>query len=214
LEFAVLPHWRKAFDLREYLPTSDNKARFISECEPPEKERDNSDNNRTSNKKTKFAKSEKSATKSGQKKDTESGPMYCTHCKMDTHVTERCWKLKKIAREKELSEKKSPYSKRTFRKEVNAIACRAGKNGNIKIAEKAIKREQSQHRNKEKKHAKVACAKKAESSDSDSSDESINVVELGQRVRMKMRISKQAKRKKPSSSLLTKRRTVELTLID
>jgi hypothetical protein len=28
LEFAVPPHWRKAFDLRDYLPTSDNKARF------------------------------------------------------------------------------------------------------------------------------------------------------------------------------------------
>jgi hypothetical protein len=33
LEFAVLPHWRKAFDLRDYLPTSDDKARFIEECE-------------------------------------------------------------------------------------------------------------------------------------------------------------------------------------
>jgi hypothetical protein len=33
LEFAVPPHWRKAFDLRDYLPTSYNKARFISECE-------------------------------------------------------------------------------------------------------------------------------------------------------------------------------------
>jgi hypothetical protein len=58
LEFAVLPHWRKAFDLRDYLPTSDDKARFISECErvkrnetPPARERDGSDNDRTSNKK-------------------------------------------------------------------------------------------------------------------------------------------------------------------
>jgi hypothetical protein len=33
LEFAVPPHWRKAFDLRDYLPTSDDKVRFISECE-------------------------------------------------------------------------------------------------------------------------------------------------------------------------------------
>jgi hypothetical protein len=73
--------------LRDYLPTSDNKARFISECErvernkaPPAKERDDSDNDCKSNKKTKFAKSEKSATKSGQKTDTESGPKYCTHC--------------------------------------------------------------------------------------------------------------------------------------
>jgi uncharacterized protein (DUF2336 family) len=90
--------------------------------------------------------------------------------------------LKKIAREKELSEKKAPYLKRTFRKEVNAIARRAGKNSNIKIVEKAIKREQGKHGKKEKKHAKVACAKKAESSDSDSSDESINIMEPGQRI--------------------------------
>jgi hypothetical protein len=116
LEFAVPPHWRKALDLRDYLPTSDNKARFISECErvkrskePPAKERDGSDNDRKSNKKTKFAKSEKSATKSGQKTDTESGPKYCTHCKTDIHNTEHCWKLKKTAREKELSEKKAPF---------------------------------------------------------------------------------------------------------
>jgi hypothetical protein len=106
-------HSRKAFDLRDYLPTSDDKARFIKECDrvkwnkaPPARERDNSDNDHKSNKKTKFAKSEKSATKSGQKTDMESGPKYCTHCKTDTHNTERCWKLKKIAREKELSEKK------------------------------------------------------------------------------------------------------------
>jgi hypothetical protein len=33
LKFAVPPHWRKAFDLRDYLPTSDDKLRFISECE-------------------------------------------------------------------------------------------------------------------------------------------------------------------------------------
>jgi hypothetical protein len=157
LEFAVPPHWRKAFDMRNYLPTSDNKARFISECEPveqnktpPAKERDSSDNDRTSNKKSKFAKSEKSVTKSGKKTNTESGPTYCTHCKTDTHVTERCWKLKKIAWEKELSEKKSPYLKRTFRKEVDPIARRAGKNGNIKLVEKTIKRKQGKHRKKKR----------------------------------------------------------------
>jgi hypothetical protein len=94
LEFAVPPHWRKAFDLRDYLPTSDDKARFISKCErfeqnetPPARERDGSDNDRMSNKKTKFAKSEKSAMKSGKKTNTDSAPMYCTHYKTDTHVT-------------------------------------------------------------------------------------------------------------------------------
>jgi hypothetical protein len=83
--------------------------------------------------------------------------------------------------------KKSPYSKRTFRKDVNAIARRAGKNGNIKIVEKAIKRKQGKHRKKENKHAKVARAKNSQSSDSDSSDESINVMELGQRIPRKKR---------------------------
>jgi hypothetical protein len=119
LEFAVLPHWRKAFDFRDYLPTSDNKARFISECErveqnkaPPTKERDGSDDDRTSNKKTKFAKSEKSVAKSVKKTNTESSPMYCTHCKTDTRVTEGCWKLKKLAREIELSGKKHPIPNR------------------------------------------------------------------------------------------------------
>jgi hypothetical protein len=97
LEFAVLPHWRKAFDLRDYLTTSDDKARFISKCEhvernetPPARERDGSDDDCTSSKKTKFAKSEKSVIKSGKKTTTDSAPMYCTHCKTDTHVTERC----------------------------------------------------------------------------------------------------------------------------
>jgi hypothetical protein len=88
--------------LRDYLPTSDNKASFIEECErvewnkaPPARERDDSEDDHRSNKKTRFAKSEKSATKSGQKTDTESGPKYYTHCKTDTHNTEHCWKLKK-----------------------------------------------------------------------------------------------------------------------
>jgi hypothetical protein len=106
---------------------------------------------------------------------------------MDTHNTERCWKLKKIAREKEFSDKKAPYLKRTFRKEVNAISHRPGKNGDIKIVEKAIKHKPSKHRKKGKKNSKVARAKKAESSDSNSSDESIHVMEPGQRIPCKKR---------------------------
>jgi hypothetical protein len=77
--------------------------------------------------------------------------MYCTHCKTDTHNTASCYKtdthnmascykLKTIARDTAEAGKardKGPYSKRTFRKEVNAIAPRAGKHGDIKIVEKA-----------------------------------------------------------------------------
>jgi hypothetical protein len=58
LELAVPPHWRKAFDLRDYLPINDNKARFISECErvernevPLAKEHDGSDDDHKRNRK-------------------------------------------------------------------------------------------------------------------------------------------------------------------
>jgi hypothetical protein len=82
---------------------------------------------------------------------------------MDTHNTERCYKLEKIARDnKEPSKacKKLPYSKRTFRKEGNAFVHQAGKHCNIKIVEKAIKREQSKQAKHGKKHEKVAFAKR------------------------------------------------------
>jgi uncharacterized protein (DUF2336 family) len=77
--------------------------------------------------------------------------------------------------------------KRTFRKEVNAIARRAGKNGDIKLVKKAIKREQGKHGKKKNKHVKVARAKKSQSSDSVASDDSINVMEPGQRIPCKKR---------------------------
>jgi hypothetical protein len=157
--------------------------------------------------------------------------------------------------------------KQTFFKEVNAIARSAGKNSDIKLVQKAIKCRQGKHGKKEKKHAKVACAKKAtqtplmnplmlwnlvkgflERKDLCSvlSDLTLRVIKLTSKILtlmmiakrllksavknlkrslnpwtqnplrklMKMRNTKQAKRKKPSSSLLTKRRTVKLTLID
>jgi hypothetical protein len=106
--------------------------------------------------------------------------MYCTHCRTDTHNTASCYKLKKIARDKAEAGKsrdKEPYSKRTFRKEVNAIACRAGKHGGIKLVEKVIKREQGKQAKIAKKHKKVARAKKVADTDSDTSEESMHNLE-------------------------------------
>jgi hypothetical protein len=70
-------------------------------------------------------------------------------------------RLKKKLETKNLVKKKSPYSKRTFRKEVNAIARRAGKNGDIKLVEKAIKREQGKHGKKENKHKEAVTVHKS-----------------------------------------------------
>jgi hypothetical protein len=53
---------------------------------------------------------------------------------METHNTASCYKLKNIARDKAEAGKsrdKEPYSKRTFREEVNAIARRAGKHSDF-----------------------------------------------------------------------------------
>jgi hypothetical protein len=165
--------------------------------------------------------------------------------------------------------KKHPI-RRDFPKEVNAIARRAGKNCNIKLVKKAIKRKQGKHRKKEKKHAKVALPKglslatqtppmnpfmlwnlvkgflARKNLRSVLSNLTIKEIKSTSKILtqmmiakpllksavknlkrslipwtqnplrrlMKMRTTRQAKRKKPSSSLLTKRRTVTLTLID
>jgi hypothetical protein len=72
-----------------------------------------------------------------------------------------------------------PFSKRTFRKEINAMARKAGKNDGLAVIAAALKREQSKQSNRSsKKHARAAAKKKAEASDSDSdSDESVHILE-------------------------------------
>jgi hypothetical protein len=135
LQFALPDYYRAAFDLRDYIPTDENKLKFISKCDrvgrskrPKFHKRDDNENERRSSKKAKFTKSEKLNKKNGSRTATEATGRYCTHCKTSTHNTARCYKLKKIARDKEEAGKahdKSPYSKQTFRKEVNAMARRA-----------------------------------------------------------------------------------------
>jgi hypothetical protein len=94
--------------------------------------------------------------------------------------------LKKLAREKESGGKAyaKPYSKRTFHKEVNAIARRAGKHNRLKIVVLALKREQDKQE-KQEKHAKritktraPAAAKKPESDSDLSSSGSIHNMEM------------------------------------
>jgi hypothetical protein len=187
LQFAVPDYYRAAFDLRNYIPPDESKTRFIEECErversakPKSHKRDDDGDERRNSKKVKFAKSGNSNKKSGSRSSTEDSSMYCTHCKTDTHTTSSCYKLKKIAKDKADAGKardKEPYSKRTFRKEVNAIARRAGKHGGIKLVEKAIKREQGKQAKLVKKHEKVARAKKVADTDSESSDESMHNME-------------------------------------
>jgi hypothetical protein len=76
--------------------------------------------------------------------------MWCTRCKKDTHTTDKCFVLKREAKEKAQANpgnghgkaQAQPYSRRTFRKEVNSMARRAGKHNGLDVMSKALKREQ------------------------------------------------------------------------
>ena len=132
-------------------------------------------------KKNKFAKSEKNARKDDRHKHNDRLRKFvCEKCGPNSsHNTETCWIRKREARDKA---SKAPFSKRTFRKEVNAMARRAGKNDGLKIVELAIKREKGKLARKPDEPAKTTKKKRVkrqvESDESDeSSDESMHNME-------------------------------------
>jgi membrane carboxypeptidase/penicillin-binding protein len=106
----------------------------------------------------------------------------CKECGPNpNHDTDACWVLKRKAREAREKADKAPYSRRTFRKEVNAMARRAVKNDGLKIFESAVKREQAKLAKKagrtNKKSTKKSRGKKDESDSDTSSDESMHNME-------------------------------------
>jgi hypothetical protein len=194
LDFSLPASWRKAMDLKGYVASQHDRKSLVDQCEmiernetPIKHDRDDDNDNNKNRKKTRFAKSETKNKKSGNKSTTDDGQYYCKECgKNSTHETDRCYILKRLAREKEAKSNGNgkayakPYSKRTFRKEVNLIARRAGKNDGLKIVESALKREQGKlqkqaGRTSSKKNAKTAAKKSSD--DDTSSDESMNNME-------------------------------------
>jgi hypothetical protein len=106
---------------------------------------DNNDNNRNP-KKIKFAKSEEKK-RSWNKTVLNNRQYYCKKCGTNsTHGSKHCYFLKRLAREANNNGNgkahAKPYSKRTFRKEVNSMARCARKHNGLKIVESALKREQ------------------------------------------------------------------------
>ena len=195
LEFALPNSWRKAMDLKGFVPSDNNKKALVDQCERIErnetqvsKDKEPHNDNNKNNKKNKFAKFENNKKKNGGEQVTsEDGQKYCKKCgHNDTHSTDRCFKLKKLAREAEQANGNGkayakPFSKRTFRKEINAMARRAGKHNGLEVFKSALKREQGkQEKRVAKKVTIAASAKKAPKSDeSDSdSDESMHNLEL------------------------------------
>jgi hypothetical protein len=191
LEVALPSSWRKAMDLKGFIPSKNDYKELLAQMEiiernevPVKHERNNdNDDDDKNDKKVKFAKSEKGAKKNGRNHNNNAGTdrqskYDCDRCgKNPTHNTDKCWVLKKEAREKD----KPAYSRRTFRKEVNAMARRAGKNDGLKIFESAAKREHAKIAKRasraDKKDKKKARAKKDDDSDSSSSGHSMNNME-------------------------------------
>lgn len=188
LEVALPSSWRKAMDLKGFIPANNDFKKLLDQMEiiernetPVKHERDDDNDEDKKEKKVKFAKFEKKAKKNGNNNaGTDRPSKYaCKRCGPNpTHDTDACWVIKKEEREKA---KKAPYSHRTFRKEVNAMARRAGKNDGLKFFESAVKREQSKLAKKagraNKKDTKKSRAKKDDSDSDSSTDHSMNNME-------------------------------------
>jgi hypothetical protein len=187
LEWSLPQAWRKKFDLDGYIPTLDTKAKLITECEAIERneslknqeERNDNNNKNKKNKKTKFE------IRRGSTRISER-PLFryfCRHCGRNrSHNTGDCYFLKKTTQRTtthddgaEEGGKKiaRPFSRRTFRKEVNALARKTGKKKALGLYAAAIKREQG----KESKKMEGKKGNEAEDSSASSDSMSVNMVE-------------------------------------
>jgi hypothetical protein len=186
LEFSLPNSWRNAMDLKGFVPSDNDKKALVDECEriernetPIVKEKEHHDNNNKNNKKVNFAKSQNDNKKNGSETIRTTDGFYCKKCGSNpTHNTDKCFVLKRLAREAEQAGSNSgegkahakPYSKRTFRKEVNALARRAGKHNGLGLLSTAVKREKIKSEKRDKKAVKKAKSKPEPMSDDTGSD--------------------------------------------
>ena len=138
LEVALPSSWRKAMDLKGFIPSNNDYKALLEQMEiiernetPVKHERDDDDDDKKNHQKNKFAKSEKNARKDDRNRHSDRLRKFvCEKCGPNSsHNTETCWIRKREARDKA---SKAPFSKRTFRKEVNAMARRTGKHEGLK----------------------------------------------------------------------------------
>jgi len=125
--------------------------------------------------KPKFGKSE-----IGKKfRDSKNNAHFCKECGRNaTHSTVDCFILKNRAKRAEggAGDGKAhakPFTKRTFRKEVNSMARMAGDKKMLSVYKSALKREEAKQANLDKKPA----AKRKKDADSSDSEESMHNLE-------------------------------------
>ena len=108
---------------------------------------------------------------------------FCKNCGPNrTHVTSKCWYLKnKLQRasakefdnNQDIKKQDRPFSRRTFKKEVNSLARKAGKKKALGLYAAALKRQQTKESDKNKKNKK-----NNESDDSSESSGSVSIHNL------------------------------------
>jgi hypothetical protein len=197
-EFSLPQRWRNIMDAKGFVPSLGTMAELVTECECIERTEAVSSGQTEDDRKNKFTKSENSNKKSenknsGKRTDRKTEKFYCKECgRNDTHNTDRCYILKRLAREDNTSNGKAhagpkPFSKRTFRKEINALVRRAGKHDGLDLFTQAIKREQkkeSKRSSKTSKHssskskAKASAKEDSSSSSEEESDGSVHIMDM------------------------------------
>jgi hypothetical protein len=197
LEMSLPQSWRDKFDKKGYIPSSDTRAKLVTEGEIIERhetvrkhDRDDDDNNNKNNKKSKFIKSAGNNKKDGSSNNGRNAH-FCKECGPNaSHSTVNCFKIKnRAARGNNTNGQQQtgngntnppnnankPFSKRTFRKEVNALVRKAGRKDALEICATALKREQAKVNKTAKKASKKSSTSKE--SESESSDESVHNLE-------------------------------------
>ena len=186
LEWSLPRSWQAAFNLKGYVPALDTKERLIRECEALERnevgEVSNSNaksDEKKKGKKNKFAKSENRGGKSGGR---DNG-FFCKECgRNGSHNTVDCFKLQNRAKREGSSAgdgkaHAKPFSKRTFRKEANALARKAAKANALDVYAASLKKAQVQQKKKTAKKSSASRLVDTSDSEESESNESINNIE-------------------------------------
>jgi hypothetical protein len=183
-EWSLPEKWQKKLGIKGFDPSQHTREELIEQCEiierhEPEYENEKTENNKNNNNKnSKFRKTETNKKKGD---DRASGGYFCKECGPNgTHSTVNCFKIRN--RERREAEKgngkaqaKQAFSKRSFRKEVNALARKANKNDALDLYVSALKRAQAKvDKKRRSSHKKARADSDPESSDS---DESMNNLE-------------------------------------
>ena len=187
MEFALPKSWLAKFDLKGYTPAFDVRSRLIQECEALERYeagngRKKEEENQKKDGKDKKNNNSHEPSKFQNKNSNHKGKI-CSYCKKPNHIEAICRIKKRDERNKGpktnqsgggKSEEKTAFSKRSFRKESNAIVKLAKKNGCIEILEATLAKASKSSKKGKSSKKKPDSDDEAEESD----EESVHVLTM------------------------------------